>query len=409
MTPAATDSVRTALHDLTAWLDRSGPTGYDPYDILGDARFHALTHDRQGRTRTTTIARALMSARHRWPVATRRAFGVRPAVNAKGVGLMVAARVRMERLGIPGSLEAAREHAAWLAYNPSRAGFPGTSWGYPFDWYTRITVPAGTPSAVVTATCGQGLLDLFERAADDRAGEAARGAAVFLAEGLNRTEFDDGSVCLSYTPLDDFQVHNANLMAAEYLLRAGRVFGESAWEELAAACMRFSVSFQAEDGSFEYWAPDQMSSSQIDNYHTGFVLRSLSAFADAGIPGSADALGHGWRYYEQAFLSAEGKPRNDISRDDRLDIHSCAESILCPAVLSGRFHDALPFARAAAEWTVANLRNADGSFAYGIWGDRIRSMPYLRWGQAWMLRALAELLVREAVAASSARPIDRER
>ncbi|MDH4140616.1 MAG: hypothetical protein OEV43_08605 [Coriobacteriia bacterium] len=411
MSDFSRDAVRSALEDLTAWVDRNGPAGFDPYDVLGKARFYRLTHDDRGRMRRTATARALMSARHRWPVPTRRVFGVRPAVNAKGVGLMLSARLRMERLGMPGSLETARELAAWLALNPSRAGFPGASWGYPFHWHTRIFVPADTPSAVVTATCGQGLLDFAERTDDERAVQTARGAAVFLAEGLNRTELGDGRVCLSYTPLDDFQVHNANLMAAEYLLRAGRFFGEPTWQELATACMRFTVSFQAQDGSFEYWAPDQQAASQIDNYHTGFVLRSLFAFAEANRSQAAGALDSGWAFYAREFLSSGGKPRNDVGRDDRLDIHSCAESVLCPAVLSIRYPDAFALSRAAADWTVANMRNPDGSFVHGVWGERTRTMPYLRWGQAWMMRALSELLVREESAESAATsnaPPDRE-
>lgn len=395
--PAA-DPVADALDALASWLDRNGVAGWDPYDVLGSARFRRLTTAADGTAKRTPISRVLMSGRHRWPVATRRAMGVRPAINAKGVGLILGARLRMASPGDDGSLATATQLAKWLVENPS-IGFPGTSWGYPFDWYTRVTVPAGTPSAVVTSTCGQALLDFAETTGDGAALDAAKGAAVFLSEGLNRFETPRGT-CLSYTPLDDFQVYNASLMAAEYLLRAAGTFGEPGWADLAESCMRFVVADQLPDGSFEYWAPPQRTKSQIDNYHTGFVLRSLDAFAAAGHELAEESLTRGWAYYERVLLG-DGEPKQAPTPGRWLDIHSCAESVLCPAVLSERFGGALARSRTAAEWTVAHMRNADGSFVHGLWDGRPRKGAFVRWAEAWMLRALSELLVREAAAAST--------
>ena len=384
--PEVLDAVTTLL----VWLQGNGLAGHDPYDILGAASFRRLTSE----SSPTLVRRALFSARHRYPRTTRRLFGVRPAVNAKGVGLLLTSYLRLESHGVPDMRHRADECAAWLVENPS-SGYPGACWGYPFDWYTRIFIPVYTPSAVVTATCGQALLDHAEKYGREASYETARGAAVFLAEGLNRSANADGDICLSYTPLDDFQVHNASLMAAEYLLRASEAFSEPDWGDLALSCMRFTLADQLDDGSFEYWAPGQRESSQIDNYHTGFVLRSLDAFARKGHDAASHGLDAAWRHYRDTMLSREGRPRNEPGAATPLDIHSCAESVLCPAVLSSRYPEALELSRSAALWTIRNMRNPDGTFIHGIWGRHRRAMPYLRWSQAWMLRALAELLLAE--------------
>ena len=302
--------------------------------------------------------------------------------------------MRLHRVGVEGALEQAATLGSWLLDNPSES-YPGMCWGYPFDWYSRVFIPQGTPSAVVTSTCGQALLDLAELTDDDQAEEGARGAALFLAEGLNRTEFPDGSLCLSYTPLDDFQVHNASLMAAEFLLRCGARYDRQDWRDIAVRCLAFTVGDQRDDGSFEYWGPDQVSGSHVDNYHTGFVLRSLHAFAAAGVQEADDALAAGWSFYRDHLLGSDGRPSDLVGRSVPLNIHSCAESILCPSLLSDRFSNALPAARLAARWTVENLQNPDGSFAHGIWADGIHRIPYLRWSQAWVFRALAELVLTE--------------
>lgn len=384
--PEVLDAVTTLL----AWLEGNGLAGYDPYDILGASGFRRLI----SASSPSLVRRVLLSARHRYPRVTRRVFGVRPAVNAKGVGLLLASYMRLASEQAPGMRRRADECATWLIENPS-SGYPGACWGYPFDWYTRKYIPAFTPSAVVTATCGQALLDHAEEYGHETSHQAARGAATFLAQGLNRSANADGDICLSYTPVDEFQVHNASLMAAEYLLRASKAFSMPEWGELALSCMRFTLADQLDDGSFEYWAPAQRESSQIDNYHTGFVLRSLDAFARAGHDAAAQGLDSAWRHYRDTMLSPHGRPRHEPGADTPLDIHSCAESILCPAVLSSRYPEAFELSRNAALWTIRNMRNADGTFIHGFWGRHRRTMPYLRWGQAWMLRALAELLLAE--------------
>ena len=77
-----------------------------------------------------------------------------------------------------------------------------------------------------------------------------------------------------------------------------------------------------------------------------------------------------------------------------LDIHSCAEAMLCPAVMSevdyGRFKQNINnIIKKSAEL----MQNDDGSFAYMAYSQkRIDRTPYMRWGQAWMLRGLAEVL-----------------
>ncbi len=386
------ERVCLANRRLADWIATNGSAGYDPYDLLGHPLFVQLAGvPRKGLRPTPLLARALSSAANRWPVPTRRLLGVSPTINAKGVGLLIAAWHRVGDLGDARGPEMSSELAAWLVNNPSR-GYPGTSWGYPFDWQSRVFIPRGTPSAVVTSTCAQSLLDHALRTGDRHSLRAAREAAIFLSEGLNRYEAPDGSVCLSYTPVDDFRVHNASLMAGEYLLRAGREFEREDWSDLAVRVLRYTLADQGEDGSFEYWGPGQRHGSHIDNYHTGFVLRSLHAYAKGGVEGASEALERGWRYYRDHFFGENSRPLDLAGRAYPLNVHSCAESVLCPALLSDTFPEAVESAIDAAYWTAEHMSNSDGSFAYILRADSIDRTAYLRWGQAWMFRAFTELM-----------------
>jgi len=46
-----------------------------------------------------------------------------------------------------------------------------------------------------------------------------------------------------------------------------------------------------------------------------------------------------------------------------------------------------------AKWTIENMQDEIGYFYYQKWPFLTNKIPYMRWGQAWMMYALATLLV----------------
>jgi len=53
----------------------------------------------------------------------------------------------------------------------------------------------------------------------------------------------------------------------------------------------------------------------------------------------------------------------------------------------------LSMARKIAEWTVSHMQDAEGCFYYRIGENRsVDRTAYIRWGQAWMIRALSYLV-----------------
>jgi hypothetical protein len=81
----------------------------------------------------------------------------------------------------------------------------------------------------------------------------------------------------------------------------------------------------------------------------------------------------------------------------RIDIHSCAESITCLSELSGTWPQYLPIAQNVLNWTIDNLQDPSGYFHYGYLKSRFTGriyrsrIPYIRWGQAWMLKAFSTI------------------
>jgi hypothetical protein len=394
------EQARSALRDLDSWFDSTGFAGWDPYDIRGNRRFSDITSIKPPATKRTMAGTALEAAGRLWPHTIRSLFGVKPHVNSKGMGLYVAAQVRLAEAGSDSAMERASKAVDWLVANTAEE-YPGSSWGYPFPWYSRVEIPAGTPSSTATVTVADALLDYAEATADEHVLEVARGAATFILGGLHLEEFGDGSVCFSYTPFDRFHVYNSSLLCAEYLNRAARLFDEPEWDELALRALRYVAAEQCPDGSFEYWGEDQRRASAIDNYHTGFVLRSLFALEQGGLSEATEPLESGWEFYRTHLFDGE-RPLQAPGITEVLNIHSCAESVLCPAVLSRRFPGALDVSAGAASWTIDNMRNADGTFIYGLRKGWREKMVYWRWSQAWMLRSLSELSLRADTQADDA-------
>ena len=75
-----------------------------------------------------------------------------------------------------------------------------------------------------------------------------------------------------------------------------------------------------------------------------------------------------------------------------------AESINCLSELSNDFPEGIEIAKNVAIWTIDNLQDNSGFFYHGIFKSRIIGVPfkskiaYMRWGQAWMLKGLTNLL-----------------
>lgn len=384
MTPSA-----EVVAGLRAWIAVNGLEDYDPYDIRGTGAFLALQRIGTSRGRRIPLRGATLLA-EAFPLASRRLLGVRKTANAHGVALLAAAywTLRDDEARREG-----RRYLDWLTANRAR-GNTGYGWGYPFDWQSLTFIPAGTPSGFVSVVAGDAYWRAFRAGASDDDLTACVRICEFLARALQRTETDVG-VCFSYTTADRLQVHNTNLLAAEFLDRVGREVGRTEWTELAERAVSFTLAEQRPDGAIEYWADAQPRRVPgfVDHYHTGNALRSLHLLwqrsANEQYREARDQL----FAYSRAHLWEGGMPLTLPDRRRPIDIHGCAEAIHCTAVLADELPEADGMCAGAVEWTLAHMRTAPDEFGHRLvrrlGRDTLTRIPYLRWSQAPMLLALA--------------------
>ena len=358
--------------------------GYDPYDALNSRVFRATPFFRSRHCRIV-----FTQFMKRSPINFRPFFRVPKKRNPKGTALFVSALLKLKKSGLFQDDATIRSLTDDLIASRS-SGQAYSCWGYSFDWQTRgYLVPEGSPNIICTTFAGNALLDAWE--ADQRTDclEHVVSASRFLVERLC-DEMSGDEVCFNYTPITPSRIHNANLLGAAYVARVAVAVGDKSALGLVQRAARYSVRKQAADGSWPYGeAPTQ---KWIDNFHTGYNLCALQTIKN--VTGSVefdDSILRGVDFYLRNFFLANGTPKYFHDRTYPIDIHSAAQSLLTLSHFS-EFTGATERCDAVLSWTLAYMRNADGSFRFQKHRFCSNRIPFMRWNQAWMLLATAELL-----------------
>jgi len=381
---------------LDRWIDQHGLAGYDPFDIKQHPWIRAAQPYRLARRATTGLCDV-------FPVAMRRLLGVAKTENPKAHALVALGKLRLfQYTGQSRYLDEARVHLAWLVQHAS-PGWSGLCWGYPFDVTAKgLHTPAGTPVLVISAIAGQAFLLAHAVTGEQVWLENARSVATFIRKDLPPMPEGDGMACIPYTPGDFRRVHNANLLGAQHLIETGVRAGDAALVDYAEPMVRFTLSRQHEDGSWFYgeYRADEPYEREIleivDEYHTGFVLRSLHAIAQAtGREDCRAAVKSGFAYFKNHLH--EGSyfmPVNSYGRYP-VDIHACAEAVLCPSVLKDDVLAARGMPSQALKWPHWYLRDHTTHVPlYRKYPWFTARIYFPRWGGAWMYYAMAEMLYR---------------
>jgi len=375
--------VRAALDDLESFVQRGGFKGWDPFDALNSPLLRSLSLGLKYPRIAFTQALKML------PVNLRPVLGIRPSFNPKGLGLFLSGTLRRHR--ITGD-ERYAVRARWLAeklLDLRSEGRHGAGWGYPFPWQSRaFFVPRWTPTIVNTAFVGHALLDTARQLGDERCFDAARSACEFMRHDLHRTE-RDGTLCFSYTPLDDLCIHNANILGASLLARVGALTGEEDLIDEARRATEFLLRHQHEDGS--WWYAEPAYQNWVDSFHTGFVLVALRQVIRYARLGEAqDALERGHRFFLRRFFETDGTPRYYHDRREPIDIHCPTQAFVTMCELWD-VEPAPQLLVRSARWFLERMRSPKGYFFYRLGRLGPNRIPYVRWGQAWAYHGLTRL------------------
>ena len=389
-----------ALGRLDGWIEREAFKGWGVFDALNSPLLKRLTLG------SRLLGMVWVQLFKRSPINFRPVLGVATGYNPKGMGLFLASYLRKYQMtGDPQHLDRVLFFTGWLQQNVS-PGYSGACWGYNFDWPNRgFFAPAGTPTIVNTAFIGLVLLDMdhrlhgFHRLCEATDGQSvvsdplsiARSACDFVLNDLNQVRPAEDEICFSYTPLDRRCVHNANLLGAWLLAEVYARTGEAHLAEHAWAAARYTVRRQSPDGSWPYG--ESGNDGWVDNFHTGFVLAALKHLGLCLETAEFDdTIARGYSFWKERMFLPDGTPRYYPEKVYPVDVHSVAQAIVTSLEFADQDSEAEAWAWRVARWGIEQMQDPEGYFHYQIHRRYRIRIPYMRWSQAWMQRALTELL-----------------
>jgi hypothetical protein len=318
--------------------------------------------------------------------------------NPKAMGLFLATYWRKYLITKEQNyLKRVRFFVDWLLKNVSKS-YSGACWGYNFDWPSRgFFAPAGTPTIVNTAFNSLAFLDLSALPKSAKAAnwedlplQTARSACEFILRDLNARTPAVDERCFSYTPLDHRYVHNANVLGAWLLAEVGAQSMESELTTAALEAARYTARRQRADGSWPYG--EGPGDEWTDNFHTGYVLLALSRIAKRLSTNEFKyAIQRGYAYWKDTMFLANGTPKYYAHSTYPIDPHCAACAVLTFLEFADIDPDACNWAVRVALWCIEHLQDQQGYFHYQIHPIYRIRIPYMRWTQAWMQRALTEL------------------
>lgn len=366
------------ISDLKAYIEAEQYKGYDPYDALNSPFLRALSFNNK------YLRIAYIQILKKLPLNIRPLLGIKKGYNPKGLGLILWGYARLYKKEKKAEYLEKINHLLDLLEQLKSKNCSGNGWGYNFDWQSRaFSLPKFTPTVVNSSFIGHALIDAYLLTGNQRALRMALPIADFILNDLKRLE-ENGAVCFSYTPIDKYFVHNANLMGASLLIRLYRFTKKDAHRDIALKALKYSMAHQHEDGSWFY--AEKESAHWIDSFHTGFNLQALKYFLDQGEAGNyRQAFEKGARFYADNFFLADGTPKYYHDRTFPIDIHSSAQALVFFSAMGETY---LELVDKILKWTITNMRAKKGFFYFQKHKSRTNKIPYMRWAQAWMFHAL---------------------
>ena len=425
---------QVALKQTLAWSRSQGYAGHSKHDALNSPFLNGLTLNQR------FLRLLLIQAVMRAPCNPRTWLGVPKLRNPKGIGLFAHAWLNLADRGdllsenpwereyciaeaenllgwlvahaspwAPASAELLDAFEVKPGHAPSEPRLEGMGWGYHYPWQdVGFFQPRHYPNRVVTSWIGMVFLRAFQVTGEEKYRLAARELTRFLLENPNRLHETDEQLCLSYVPSArvTWAVMDVSVLVsavASGLLAVDPECGVDA--ETVKRLLYFVVDKQTDYGAWYYTHPAKDSHITHDNYHTGIIL---DAIADTMVNlqdfEALETYRQGLAYYRESLFTGDGAPKWMNDKTHPHDIHGAAAGILAfrraavfwrgqaPKPDAAAAEEATAMAARITDWTLQNLYSGQGWFYYQKNACFTKKFCLMRWGNAWMCRALtAEL------------------
>jgi hypothetical protein len=378
-----------AINKLDTWISKNNWIGYDPFDGLSAPVLRKLTFE------VPLLRIILQQAVRRAPFNLRPLIGITERHSNQAMGYFASGYLRLFSLSDDQDyLSKARYCLSDLMENnaPRLAGY---AWGWAFDYQSRgHYLLQGIPSIVWTSFIASAFLDAYECLSMPVYLDVARGVGLAILNHFPRHQIAENTLCISYVPHLMLEIHNANMLAASVLARLYKHTKEIQLFDVARQAVQYTVGHQRADGSWYYG--EGLRWRWVDGYHTGFVLDSLYWYQQAtGDSQFESQLKRGMDYYRRSLFDGAIAKHYD-KQTYPIDIQSIAQAVQTFSLIPDDYNGDLSWAEQVAVWAIDHMQDPSGYFYFRKGRIMLNKTPFLHWGQATMLAALALLLQRKS-------------
>lgn len=383
------------LKDVLISAQAKDYAGYGKFDALNSPALRFLSFN------NPWLRLILIQSVKECPFHIRPWLGVRVSRNPKGIALFARAYLFLyEKTRDQNFLNEAKVLLKWLKENPSpRKDSASTqlSWGYNFIWQD---VPPflqweNEPNCIVTVFVGEAFVHAYRVTGEKNFLDDARNIADFFLKELPVLYDKEDERAIGYIlGRNDSIVLNAQVLSAALLVKIWKHTGEKELLDVARRQMNFTFKRRTPYDAWFYTDPPGKSLIRHDNYHTGGILDGfLDFFEETQDDRYQEVYWRGLEYYRKNLFEADGAPRWMNDRRFPYDVHGVAQGIIS-FVKAARFKpNYLNQATKIADWTLKHLyRPQSQDFIYRQGRFLKWNYSLMRWCNAWMARALGELI-----------------
>ncbi len=330
------------------------------------------------------------------PINLRPLLFVPKEINPKGIALFIKTySILYQITGNNEYLEEAKNLGDWLIENRNKK-FENFCWGYNFIWsLLKNSLEKFDPNLIVTSFCGDALLDLYQLTNDKKYLEACISIANFILNDIALLHSSDTEMAFSYFRFKTNSITiNVQTMAAMFFLRLWKLSGNEEYLNISKKLITFAVNCKTDYYAWYYTHPKGGSHLRHDNYHTGYVLDGIFAYSEETSDNQFDDVyWKGLDFYQKELFEENGAPKWMSDKAYPYDVHGASQGIITFSKAARHRPDLLAQAEKILNWTINNLyREKKHDFIYRKGQYFKWNFSFMRWGNAWMARAIAEYL-----------------
>jgi len=360
--------------------------GFDPYDFLNSP--YVIKNNRLFSIAGTQFFKY-------FPINIRSILKIKKKHNLKTLVLTVFSILKyFESNGINKKMENDLNHILDIILSYAIKDY-GLSWSrIDYDYFSSTGVQKKSSSIIfLDAFVGHMFIKLYEYYGENKYLDIANQVGKFLLkiEKYNKNDM----TCFYYTTAIKDRIFNASSYASAFLAMLYHHTNTDKYFSLAKRGLNYVVNGQNQNGSWYYGVSSNGKLLTLIDYHQGFILDSIKLYLDyIEFDDTYDkSLKNGLKFYKNFQFLPNGISIFRYPIKWPIDIHNQAQGIITFSNM-GNIDQIYPaFAKKILNWTINNMfDHKENFFHYQKWPFFTNKIQYMRWGQAWMLRALSTLL-----------------